>query len=136
MSDHPTQPAAVRPGRYVWRYGAAANAPARPCPLCAVPVPSTRARYCSEACKQRAYRLRQVDRTAAGLTALATKLKRQQTLAAHTVYECPLCETRLLGERRCTDCNRFCRALGLGGPCPHCDELVVIADLLGEEVRR
>jgi ABC-2 type transport system ATP-binding protein len=47
---------------------------------------------------------------------------------AQTVYECPLCATRLLGERRCADCNRFCRALGIGGPCPHCDDLVVIAD--------
>ena len=136
MSDHPTQPAAVQPGRYVWRDDSAASAAARPCPLCAVPVPSARARYCSEACKQRAYRLRQVDRTAADHTALATRLKRQRSLTAHTVYQCRLCETRLLGEHRCADCNRFCRALGLGGPCPHCDELVVIADLLGEEVER
>jgi len=67
---------------------------------------------------------------------LATRLKRQRTLVAQTVYECPLCATRLLGERRCADCNRFCRALGLGGPCPHCDDLVVIADFLGEEVGR
>lgn len=137
MSDHPIQPAAVNPGRYVWRDGSAApSAPARPCPICTVPVPSARARYCSEACKQRAYRLRQVDSTAADLATLAAKLKRLRTLAAHTIYECPSCQELYVGEQRCAECNRFCRAVGLGGACPHCAEPVLIADLLGEEVGR
>jgi hypothetical protein len=47
-----------------------------------------------------------------------------------TVYECPECEARYLGAQRCEDCNRWCRRLGPGGPCPHCDELVVLADFL------
>jgi Zn finger protein HypA/HybF involved in hydrogenase expression len=34
------------------------------------------------------------------------------------------------GERRCEDCNRFCRALGLGGRCPECDTLILLSDLL------
>jgi len=49
---------------------------------------------------------------------------------ADTVYECPECEARYLGAQRCEDCNRWCRRLGPGGPCPHCDELVTVADLV------
>lgn len=49
---------------------------------------------------------------------------------ADTVYECPECEARYLGTQRCEDCNRWCRRLGPGGPCPHCDDLVVLADFL------
>jgi transcription initiation factor IIE alpha subunit len=51
--------------------------------------------------------------------------------AAHlgTVYECPDCETRYLDERRCPDCNLFCRRIDTGGNCPHCDEPVAISDL-------
>jgi hypothetical protein len=64
---------------------------------------------------------------------VAATLKRRGSLLVHTVYECPLCEARFLGERRCADCNRFCRALGLGGTCPHCEEPVLLSDLLGEE---
>ena len=33
-----------------------------------------------------------------------------------TVYECPSCGERLL-ERRCPECNVFCRKLGPGGCC-------------------
>jgi hypothetical protein len=51
-------------------------------------------------------------------------------LAAATVYECTTCETRLLGERRCPDCHRFARAIGLGATCPDCDTILVLADLL------
>ncbi|MBY0309294.1 MAG: hypothetical protein K2Q09_11175 [Phycisphaerales bacterium] len=52
--------------------------------------------------------------------------------AAETVYECPECERRHLGEQRCADCNLFCRSLGPGGECPCCGEPVAISDLLGE----
>jgi len=52
------------------------------------------------------------------------------TLAAmSTVYECPDCEIRYLDERRCPDCNLFCRRIDIGGNCPHCDEPVTIGDL-------
>jgi hypothetical protein len=118
------------PVRYGSRYGSAAPADTRVCPLCTAPLPSPRARYCSEACKQRAYRLRQADRTSPNLTARTQELKRLRTLVAHTLYECPTCGERYLGERRCPDCHRFCRALGLGGVCPHCDELLLLTDLL------
>lgn len=45
------------------------------------------------------------------------------------IYECPECETRYLGDRRCPDCHLFTRRAGTGGYCPHRDELVTIADL-------
>jgi hypothetical protein len=35
------------------------------------------------------------------------------------IYECPDCETRDLDERRCPDCNLFCRRIDTGGHCPH-----------------
>lgn len=65
---------------------------------------------------------------------LTAALRRQKALVAHTVYECPECEARLLGAQRCEECNRFCRALGLGGTCPDCDAVILLADLLGAEV--
>ena len=43
-------------------------------------------------------------------------------------------QARYLGQQRCPDCHRFCRRLGPGGACPHCDEPVTFVDLLGEEV--
>ncbi len=114
--------------RYGSRYGS--KAPGRQCLTCAKPLISPRARYCDDACKQRAYRLRQLDSGTADLSKLAAELKRRGSLAAHTIYECPSCETRFLGERRCGECNRFCRALGPGGACAHCGELLLVTDLL------
>ena len=49
-----------------------------------------------------------------------------------TVYECPHCQTRYLGDQRCQDCNTWCRRLGPGGPCPHCDDLVAVEDLVAD----
>src|SRR5713101_3646461 len=46
------------------------------------------------------------------------------------VYQCPECDNRYLGQQRCEDCRSFCRRLGPGGPCPHCDEAVAVTDLL------
>lgn len=129
----PLQP--LTPGRDGSR-DASPSAPRelRPCPLCAAPLPSPRARYCSDACKQRAYRLRHRTAVADDLATLRQDLRRRRALVAHTVYECPTCEARFVGERRCPDCHRFCRALGLGGRCPDCDQPVLLADLLGREV--
>jgi hypothetical protein len=127
------------PVRYGSRYGSPAPAdarPHRPCPVCQAVITSARARYCSDACKQRAYRLRQPDRIPVDLDALAANLRSRRALVAQTVYECPTCEARFLGEQRCPDCHVFCRRLGLGGPCPHCDDPVTLAELLGlEEVQ-
>ena len=46
-----------------------------------------------------------------------------------TVYECPACEARYLGDQRCQDCNTWCRRVGPGALCPHCDGPVAITDL-------
>ena len=53
---------------------------------------------------------------------------------AHTVYVCPRCDERYLGERRCPECHVFCRAAGLGGRCVDCDTVLLLADLLDLEV--
>jgi len=127
------------PVRYGSRYGSSAPADPRPhhsCPVCQAAITSARARYCSDACKQRAYRLRQTDRLPVDLDVLAADLRSRRALVAQTVYECPTCGTRFLGEQRCPDCHVFCRRLGLGGSCPHCDDPVTLAELLGiEEVQ-
>ena len=120
-----------QPVRYGSRYASPpADAATPTCPVCAGLLPSARAHYCSEACKQPAYRLRHRERTATEAAARAAELKRLCTLVAHTLYECPVCGERSLGVQRCPDCHRFGRALGLGGACPHCDELILSAELL------
>jgi hypothetical protein len=106
------------------------------CPVCSNPLPSARARFCSAACRQRAFRLRHTDRSVPDEGSLRRALRRQRTLVAYTVYACPSCEERFLGVRRCPECNLFTRVLGLGGPCPECDSVILVADLLGKEVLR
>src|SRR5215207_1679327 len=115
------------------RYGSRDGSPAtdaRACPLSATPLPSPRARYCSAACKQRASRLRQAHWRVPDPSTLARELKRLRTLVAHTLYECPTCGERYLGVQRCPECQHFCRTLGLGGTCPHCDEVLLISEVL------
>jgi ssDNA-binding Zn-finger/Zn-ribbon topoisomerase 1 len=121
----------THPVRDGWREGAST---AESCAVCSRAIPSRKARYCSRACQQRAYRLRQDPRTTLTERGLRQDLQRRRSLAAHTLYECPTCQERFLGERRCPDCNRFCRALGLGGRCPDCDALIVLSALLEWEV--
>jgi hypothetical protein len=106
----------------------------RTCLLCPAPRRSGRGRYCSDACRQRAFRLRHTPQPAPDEQPLRAALRRRALLAAHTIYECPACEGRLLGERRCPDCNRFCRALGLGGACPECEQPLLLSDLVDLEV--
>ncbi len=105
----------------------------RPCPVCQATITSARARYCSDACKQRAYRLRQTDTTLVDLDALTADLRARQALSSRTVYECPSCDARFLGQQRCPDCHTFCRRLGLGGLCPHCDDSLTVTALLDME---
>lgn len=47
----------------------------------------------------------------------------------HTVYECPGCGERYLGQQRCEACGIFCSRIGAGGACPHCAEPVAIQDI-------
>jgi ribosomal protein L32 len=69
------------------------------------------------------------------LTDLTTHLRRQGRLVAQTVYECPECDERYLGERRCPDCGIWCRRVGVGGTCPECDHPLLVAELLAEDER-
>jgi hypothetical protein len=73
---------------------ATATAPQQ-CPVCAAPLPSPRARYCSAACRQRAFRLRhpstpsandQAARRVTDLAHLTRELQRQRVRVAHTVH--------------------------------------------------
>ena len=97
--------------------------PGNRCASCGRPFPAHgRQRFCSHACRQRAYRQRQQPPPPTTTAAAAASL--------HTVYECPGCQTRLLDEQRCPDCNLFCQRLGPGALCPHCDEPVALNDLL------
>ena len=107
--------------------------PARACVVCGRQA-TGRSRYCDGACRQRAYRLRQQPDQQALLAAVTVDLKQQQILLEHIVYSCPSCEQRLLGERRCPECGLMCKKLGVGGHCPHCDELVVVIELVDGEL--
>jgi len=104
------------------------------CVLCPNPRRSGRGRFCSDACKQRAFRLRHTALPNLEEGLLRTALRRRATLIAHTVYECTSCDARYLGERRCSECNHFCRALGLGGACQDCEQPILLSDLLDLEV--
>jgi hypothetical protein len=84
-------------------------------------VPMGRQRHCSTICRQKAWRRRQ----AAPVEPLVTK--------PDTVYACPGCDARYLGQQRCEDCNSWCRRLGPGGLCPCCDEAISVTELLAPE---
>ena len=93
------------------------------CPICSHAFhPSGRRRFCSDACRQAAWRVRQ---PVAPVLPIPPRSPRPTT-----IYECPTCGTRYLGEQRCPDCGIFCRRVGPGGPCPHCDEPVALTDLV------
>ena len=103
------------------------------CLVCGAALTSSRARYCSRAHQQRAFRLRHQP-SLPDLQRLRQELQRRRMVVARTIYECPSCGERLVGERRCPDCRLFTRAIGLGGHCPECDTPLLLVDLLGEEV--
>ena len=50
-----------------------------------------------------------------------------------TVYECPSCGFRALGEQRCEDCSTFMHKIGIGGECPSCNEPVAVSELVTGE---
>jgi hypothetical protein len=103
------------------------------CLVCGAVLRSQRARYCSRAHQQYAFRLRH-QTTLLDLQQVRQELQRRRAVIARTVYECSNCDERFVGERRCPECQLFCRAIGLGGHCPECDTPLLLVDLLGEEV--
>jgi hypothetical protein len=93
------------------------------CPVCASTfTPVRRQQYCTNACRQIAYRRRH---HALQPVETLTPARRRDS----TVYACDECEQRYLGQQWCPDCNRPCRRIGTGGNCPHCDEPVALTDL-------
>ena len=95
------------------------------CPVCERPfAPTGRQRVCSAACRQALFRRRH----AAVDVALVVPAPRSRR--AGTVYQCPSCEGRYLGEQRCPECGVFCRRVGPAGVCPECGEPVAIAELM------
>ena len=100
------------------------------CMVCGKSLVDTRAKVCSAAHRQLAYRLRQRRPLVSNGPDLRRELQRQRRLTAHTLYECPNCQERFVRERRCPSCRLFCRSLGLGGHCPECDQPILLADLL------
>ena len=98
---------------------------------CTVLLDSSRSIYCSPACKQRCYRARHASPRLAKVGTHAPKRVRTDRLA-HSVYECSSCGERFVGLRRCPDCNLFLANLGLGGACAHCDEPLLLTELLGD----
>jgi len=96
-----------------------------PCPMCGRPFnPVGRQAYCSGACRAAAYRRR---RDNAPITPVVPPARHRRPI---TVYECDSCGQRALGEQRCDDCNTWMRRVGVGGPCPSCDEPVAFEELL------
>ena len=105
------------------------------CPVCTDAFPiDGRGIYCTPKCRQRAYRLRHHHANRPTITDLAAKLRREHRLLAQTVYECPSCQDRFLGDRRCSDCNLWCRKVALGGQCSGCDEVLTVSDLIGSDL--
>jgi len=110
-------------------------------PLATCPVDGTqfqpvgRGRFCKPRCRQQAFRLRSRHADTATLADVTDQLRREHRLIAQTVYECSSCQERLLGERRCSSCNLWCRKQGIGGECSSCGEIITIGELLGVELR-
>jgi hypothetical protein len=95
------------------------------CPACQARfTPVGRQRYCSTPCRKTAFRRRHADPATTVVVPAARPRRRI------TIYECPDCGQRLLGEQRCDDCGTFARRVGLGGTCPDCDAPVAVEDLL------
>jgi ribosomal protein L32 len=117
--------------RYGSRYPSTGlSVAARVCPVCGGTPPSSRSVYCKTACKQLAYRLRHQPPSTVDPVILRKQLQRKRLLVAHTVYECSSCGERFLGERRCPECHLYGRSVGLGGSCPDCETVILLADLL------
>jgi predicted RNA-binding Zn-ribbon protein involved in translation (DUF1610 family) len=99
-----------------------------PCPVCQQTfTPAARQTYCSTTCRKTAFRRRH-QQSGTAVTVPAARPRRE-----YTVYECPGCGERLLGEQRCQDCLTVAHRVGIGGSCPHCEQPVAITDLIDQD---
>jgi predicted amidophosphoribosyltransferase len=95
------------------------------CPACGQPfTPAGRRLWCSDACRQAAWRQRHPVPPAP-----AAELPPPRPARDHTIYQCGDCGQRYLGQQWCHDCTRPCQRIGPGGTCPNCDEPVAINEL-------
>ena len=84
-----------------------------PCPVCHQSfAPVGRQTYCSTACRKTAFRRRHQQ---PGPVVTIPKVRRRRDI---TIYECPDCGDRLLGEQRCEGCRTFARRIGIGRRMP------------------
>jgi hypothetical protein len=99
------------------------------CPTCGSRFRRVRRqRYCCPACKQAAWRARRRP-LAPPDTTLAAPARRRDV----TVYTCPDCEERYLGQQWCYECNRPCTRTGIGGLCPACEHPIAVEELLPQQ---
>ena len=109
--------------------------PLKTCPVDGTKFqPVGRRLFCTPRCRQTASRLRHRQVDTATLADVTEQLRREHRLIAQTVYECSACQERLLGERRCSSCNLWCRKVAVGGECSGCGEIVTVSELLGIEL--
>ena len=95
------------------------------CPVCHQPFsPQGRARYCSDRCRQAAFRRRHQ------LTSPEVHVPPKGAKRAVTVYVCDGCGARSLGEQYCAECRTFMRSLGRGGYCLSCEEAIAVSELV------
>ncbi len=100
--------------------------PRRPlCPLCWTAFTARgRQRFCSDNCRKTAWA--RGHRQPRPLIAVPPPGQRLNS----TIYACPDCDQRYHAQQWCRDCQTPCTRVGLGGPCPHCDQPVTLNDLL------
>lgn len=95
------------------------------CLYCSEVLPKGRSRtYCSDNCRVNAWKRR--NKAAVS----QAEIPKSPSTKATTIYECPQCDKRYLGDQYCYECGSFCTKVGSGGLCPHCDEPVAFIDLI------
>ena len=92
-------------------------------------APLGRQTWCSPACRVAAWRRRHTPVAPVPLP-LPPKAHRREV----TVYACDGCGERALGSQRCESCNRWMRAVGIGGSCPECCAPLAITELVAQDV--
>ena len=96
------------------------------CVVCDGPLPPGRARTtCSDRCRQAAWRRRHQPPGLASPPLPAGRPRKPVT-----VYECPVCAARQLGEQYCSDCHSFMTRVGTGGMSPCCGEPITFDELI------
>ena len=93
-------------------------------------TPAGRQRWCSQRCRAAGYRRRKQA------TAPAVVLPAPRPRRPRTIYACDSCGGRSLGAQYCQDCQTFMRRVGLGAPCPCCDEPAAAMELVPEAAER